>query len=227
MSTKLDALLKCHLFEGFPSQGLIEAAGIARAREFKKGHVIYRKGISPKTLAVIETGSVRINAVNSAGKEMTLKICSAGNWFGEAVFFPESGRPYGAVAHEQTRLLEFSATEFNVLLSNYPQCYPSIVQQLGERFEAAVMVIEDDVLRSIPARLARRLLFSADFRTSHSKDSASICLTQEQLGSMLGISRQAAYRAIQKLKSEGLVDFSYGSITINNKARLEAFIARG
>ncbi len=226
MATKLNTLRDCSLFEGLPPEGIAQAARIARGREFEEGQIIYRKGVSPKTLSVVESGSVRINAVSSAGKEMTLKICSAGSWFGEAVFFPESRRPYGAVAHEQTRILELSAADFNALLARHPQCYPSIIQHLGQRFEAALMVIEDDVLRSIPARLARRLLFSADFKTNSPVDSASLRLTQEQLGSMLGISRQATHRAIQKLKSEGLVDFSYGSIKINSKASLETFIAQ-
>lgn len=226
MSSKHNILSQCRLFQAIPPEGIAEAALLARLREFEEGQIIYQKGISAKTLTLVESGSIRVNAVNSSGKEMTLMFCSAGNWFGDGIFFPDSPRPYGAVAHEQTRILEFAAADFIALLARYPQCYPSIIQQLGRRLEAALLIIEDDVLRSIPARLARRLLFAADFHIDGGADSASLRLTQEQVGNMLGISRQAIYRAMQKLKTEGLIDFSYGSISIISKAALEVFISR-
>ncbi|MBW7472164.1 Crp/Fnr family transcriptional regulator [Marinobacter sp. M216] len=226
MTNVPDTLGSCDLLAGLPPEGIAEAARLATVRSFSEGQTIYRKGSSQKTLAVIESGSVRVNAISGAGKELTLMICGPGNWFGDGVFWEDTPRLYGAVAHESTRLIEFRSDTFARLLDAFPECYPVIVRQLGQRLRAALMVIEDDALRGIPARLARRLLFIATFQHGNPEPPVSLRLTQEQLGSMLGISRQAAYRALQVLLGEDLIEFRYGVIHLKDREGLEAFIAR-
>eukprot|EP00163_Fabomonas_tropica_P013838 TRINITY_DN2543_c0_g3_i1.p1 TRINITY_DN2543_c0_g3~~TRINITY_DN2543_c0_g3_i1.p1 ORF type:complete len:229 (-),score=19.27 TRINITY_DN2543_c0_g3_i1:637-1323(-) len=226
MTDVLETLGKCRLFSGMPREGLEKASRIASVRSFAEGQTLYRKGSSPRTMAVIERGSVRVNAISGAGKEMTLMICGALNWFGDAVFSPDTPRLYGAVAHEDTRIIELSCDGFMGLLESYPACYPVIVRELGYRLKAALMVIEDDALRSIPARLGRRLLFIASFQHGSDDDPVNLRLTQEQLGTMLGISRQAAYRALQTLVAQQLVEFHYGMVYLKDPAGLKAFIER-
>lgn len=225
MTDVYETLGRCRLFAGMPEEGLAEAARIAAVRAFSEEQTIYRKDRSPKTLAVIESGAVRVNAINGSGKELTLMICGPGNWFGDGVFWSDSPRLYGAVAHEDTKLIEFSAQGFTDLLARFPESYPVIIRELGQRLRSALMVIEDDALRSIPARLARRLLFIAAFQHGSRGEPVSVRITQEQLGSMMGISRQAAYRGLQVLLSENLIEFRYGVVQIKDGAGLEAFIA--
>ncbi|GAA0687877.1 Crp/Fnr family transcriptional regulator [Marinobacterium maritimum] len=227
MNDVLETLAGCRLLAGLPREGVEQAARIARVLTFAEGQTIYTKGSTAKTLAVIESGAVRINAINTSGKELTLTICGPGNWFGDAVFCADATRAYGAVAHEPTRLIEFSSQEINALLEAYPQGYACIVRELGERLRAAFTVIEDDALKGIPERLARRLLFIAAFQYGRSDQPVSLKLTQEQLGNMLGITRQAANRAMQPLVEEGLLEYRYGQVYLKNPAGLEAFIERG
>ncbi len=225
MSDIVEILAGCRVLSGLPQEGLEQAARIARVLTFAEGQTIYSKGSTAKTLAVIESGAVRINALNAAGKELTLTICGAGNWFGDAVFAADATRAYGAVAHEPTRLLEFSSEEINALLETYPQAYAVIARELGQRLRAAFTVITDDALRSIPARLARRLLFIAAFQYGRSDQPVSLRLTQEQLGNMLGITRQAANRAMQPMVEQGLLEYRYGQVYLKDPTGLEAFIS--
>lgn len=227
MTDVLETLGTCRLFAGLPREGLEKAARLVTTRCFTEGQTIYQKGSSPRTMAVIESGAVRINAISGVGKEMTLMICGAGNWFGDAVFSADSPRLYGAVAHEEARLFEFPCDPFMALLDSYPECYSVIVRELGARLNAALMVICDDALQSIPARLARRLLFMAAFQHGCDERPVELRLTQEQLGTMLGISRQAAYRALQRLVGEGLVDYRYGSVRLRKPEGLKKFIEEG
>ncbi|SDW97593.1 Crp/Fnr family transcriptional regulator [Marinobacter mobilis] len=225
MTDVLDTLTRCPLLAGLPPEALAQAAKLATVRDFAENQTMYSKGSSPKTLVVIQSGAVRVNTVSRAGKELTLMICGPDNWFGDAVFWPESPRLLGAVAHEDTRIIEFASDSFMALLAAFPQCYPVIIQQLGLRLRAALMVIEDDALRGIPARLARRLLFIAAFQYGRTDHPVSLRLTQEQLGTMLGITRQATQRAMQLLVAKELVELRYGSILLSDPAGLETFIA--
>jgi len=221
----IEALANCDLVGQMSGAGQAEAARMCKVHSFSENQIIYQKGSSPKTMAMVESGSVRVNAVNSAGKEMTLMICGPGSWFGDAVFFAETPRLFGAVAHEPTTLIEFPAEEFTKLLASYPECYPAIIKHLAYRLQATLMVIEDDALRSLPARVARRLLLVADFQLGTHAESVSLRLTQEQLGNMLAITRQAAHRAMQVLMNEGLIEYGYGCIHLKSRKGLELFIA--
>lgn len=219
------ALADCEFIGQMSEAGQAEAARICKVHSFSENQIIYHKGSSPKTMAMVASGSVRVNSVNAAGKEMTLVICGPGSWFGDAVFFAETPRPFGAVAHEPTILIEFPAEPFMKLLSSNPECYPSIIKHLAYRLQATFTVIEDDALRSLPARVAGRLLLVADFQLGEQVESVSLRLTQEQLGNMLAITRQAAHRSMQTLMNEGLIEFGYGYIHIKSRKGLKQFIA--
>lgn len=226
MTDTLIALSNCPLFKGFPPESLTLAAELGRCHPFAAGEPIYTKGNSAKALAVVASGSVRINSSNAAGKECCLIICGAGSWFGDAVFCRTSPRLYGAVAHEAGELLEFGEAEVARLMAAYPHWYPTIVDQLARRLCATLTIIEDDALRSIPVRVGRRLLFLLAFHGGgpSKHQPVTLKLTREQLGSMVGMTRQGVQKAIQVFEQEGLVTLDYGTVTLENPAALETFL---
>nr|WP_269816289.1 helix-turn-helix domain-containing protein [Allopontixanthobacter sediminis] len=71
---------------------------------------------------------------------------------------------------------------------------------------------------SVERRLARWLLMCAD-RLGDNK----ICLTHEFLSVMLNVRRAGVTLAVQSLQGSGFLEPSRGSVTIVNRAGLEAF----
>ncbi|MDX1755217.1 MAG: Crp/Fnr family transcriptional regulator [Marinobacter sp.] len=226
MQEKLKALSRCALFGGFSQAGLGEAARICKRKSFGEGEALYLKGASGKALTVVVSGSVRVTSILPSGRESILTIIGAGNWLGDAVFCSMPARVYGATAHQPVDVLEFSEAQVARLLAAHPEGYPVIVDQLARRMCAAMMIIEDDTARSIPARVGRRLLFlqmfQGDGRTSGQP--VQLRVTREQLGNMVGLTRQAAQKAIQVFEQAGLLSLDYGTITLKNPAQLEAFL---
>lgn len=72
-------------------------------------------------------------------------------------------------------------------------------------------------IHPVEQRCARWLLMSHD--RAHSQD---FKLTQDSLGVMLGIRRSGASQAASLLKERGLIDYSRGTIRIQNRRGLEA-----
>jgi CRP-like cAMP-binding protein len=70
---------------------------------------------------------------------------------------------------------------------------------------------------AVEARLARWLLMSSDGVNSH-----ELPLTQEFLGTMLGVRRASVTEAASKLQSEALIRYSRGFVEIMDRPRLEA-----
>jgi len=216
-------LARCPLFSGFPESAFNDLVAIARIRRFETDEPIYSKGSATSTLNVIASGVVRISSVNPAGREATLIMFSAGTWFGDSVFSPGMQRVYGATAHEAATLIEMPGDAFRQLMANYPQCYPVILDMLSRRLWAAMSIIEDDALRGIAARIGRRLLFLAEIQGNDEPgtDPVTIWITREHIANMMGMTRQGVHKWIKDFERRGLLQLSYGRITLTDPAAMQ------
>lgn len=216
-------LAQCPLFSGFPRAAIEELADSARIRRFDADELIYSKGSTTSTLAVIASGVVRISSVNPAGREATLIMFSAGTWFGDSVFSPGMRRVYGATAHEPATLIEVAGETFRQIMANYPECYPVVLDMVSRRLWAAMSIIEDDALRGIAARIGRRLLFLAEIQGNDKAGTApvTIWITREHIANMMGMTRQGVHKWIKAFEQLGLVKLGYGQIVLTDPAALQ------
>ncbi|QYJ78385.1 Crp/Fnr family transcriptional regulator [Shewanella acanthi] len=221
----LQALLqKCPVLSGLPAEGIIEAASFARVRHFDAKEIIYSKGDAHSALLVIAKGAVRINSVSSLGKEVSLMILESYSWFGDNVFSPGTPRVFGATAHTDATLIELPGDKFRQLLGKYPESYPLVLDLLSRRLWAAMSVMEDDALRGIDARIARRLLLLAEHQ-HNAVDCAEQCVvrvTREQLANMMGLTRQSVHKVLKKLEKLGVISLQYGYIRILSSSGIKA-----
>ena len=51
----------------------------------------------------------------------------------------------------------------------------------------------------------------------------SLPVSQEELGQLVGLSRQRVNQALKRLEAEGLVRVDYGSVTVLDLARLRSY----
>ncbi|HCG5923480.1 TPA: Crp/Fnr family transcriptional regulator [Vibrio parahaemolyticus] len=219
-------LLQCPVLTGLPVEGINEAVQIVRARHFDEKALICSKGAQHSSLMVIAKGSVRVNSISSKGKEVTLMIFEAGGWFGDNVFSPGMPRIFGATAHTDVTLLELPGDKFRQLLAKYPQSYPVILDLLSRRLWSAISVIEDDAIRGIEERIGRRLLLLAEYQHNRpiSAQPCVVKVTREHIANMMGLTRQSVHKVLKKLENSSVLRLQYGSITILNPLKMEAYL---
>jgi len=93
----------------------------------------------------------------------------------------------------------------------------------GERLRWTSGLAEDAALLSVEARLAKRLLGLGELRGERQLDGPfTTRISQAELGSFLGISRQIVNQYLQEWKRQGWVELGRGSITVRNPAALKA-----
>ncbi|ENG5980689.1 Crp/Fnr family transcriptional regulator [Vibrio alginolyticus] len=218
-------LAKCPVLSGLPDKGLSEAAQMTKVRCFDEKALICNKGALQSSLMVIAQGAVRVNSVSSKGKEVTLMIFEAGGWFGDNVFSPGMPRIFGATAHSDVTVMELPGDKFRQLLAKYPQSYPTILDLLSRRLWSAISVIEDDAIRGIEERVAKRLLLLAEYQLNQAIDTRPcvVRVTREHIANMMGLTRQSVHKILKRLESIGMLELNYGSVTITNPKRLEEY----
>lgn len=95
------------------------------------------------------------------------------------------------------------------------------VRRIFNRYVHTIVVVSSqsaacNALHRVEARMCRWLLMSSDGVSSD-----EINLTQEYLAAMLGVRRPGVTEIAGKLRAEGLIDYTRGSIRITDRAGVE------
>jgi CRP-like cAMP-binding protein len=101
-----------------------------------------------------------------------------------------------------------------------------LLKLCGDRLRWTSGLVEDAALLDAPARLAKRLLGLAalDARTG---SGVTLRISQEDLATFLGVSRQAVNQHLQAWKAKGWVALGRGSVTVRDEAALRRLAQGG
>ena len=118
-------------------------------------------------------------------------------------------------AVSSTTLVQIPQKQFDEIVTKEPKVVRNFSTLLCSNFRFNSF-FHDDVLMQPPLiRLANllSLLVQVDFKQGHKKDIV-LEISQGQLASMIGLSRQTTNRLLQHLKEKNLIELQYGAIIV-------------
>lgn len=200
-----------------PSLARVEQA--AHRHCFQAGAVIFNEGEECAGFHIVVDGLVRIYRVNHEGRLHTLSLLRPPSTFNEVAAVDGGHNPFNAVAVtyaealviSHTHLLNLMATE-RTLLSNTVQAMAHLNREYIER-------LEDMTFRTIPSRLAKLFLHETTYADQISELPSK--LTQEEMASILGTTREVVGRALRGLLNAGLLRKKGRSVYVVDRAGLE------
>jgi CRP/FNR family cyclic AMP-dependent transcriptional regulator len=205
------------LFKGLPDQALEDVTRSVRLRGYTRGTVIFHKDDPGSLLYVILKGAVSITLPSAEGKDLVLSILSAGDFFGELSLIDEEPRSATAVAvDDDTQTLILPREVFIELIRAHPQMAIQIMALLSRRLREADSLAQDSALLDLPGRLARRLLELAERHGRREGEGMRIDLrlTQSELAALIGATRVATNRQLQRFQQQGVVSWQAQHITL-------------
>jgi CRP-like cAMP-binding protein len=187
----------------------------------RMGEMLYRKGDPVGGFFGVLRGAFKVSTVGEDGREGILSVVEVGNWFGEASLIDGLPRPHDVTAVQPSVILAINPPAFNRLMQRSAFAR-AISGLLCARVRALYGLVEDSMLRSTRARIARRLLsLSRGDATMASDARVSVAVSQEALAMMLGITRQTLSKELKALVRAGVLTLGYGRIEIVSLAELE------
>ncbi len=213
-------------FAKLPEPVLDELARHTQRRRLGDGELLYARGDQPTSLFGVEHGRVRISNTSSEGKELTATYFENGDWLGEISIFDGLPRLTDAVACGESQVLVVPRQAILDLLARQPELYAPFVQILCRKLRMAMEGMSDLMLLPLPQRLAKRLLALAqDYGQRHADGvEIDLHLPQDELGRLLGTSRQSVSKELKTLEKHGWVKLAYGRIIIVDPQALQAHI---
>lgn len=209
------------LFRGLPSPVFERLAGLAVQRCYRRGEIIFSKGDPGDALYAVVSGKIRISAGAADGREMSLNIMEPGDTFGEIALLDGGTRTAAATATVASELVSIRRDHFLGLIEREPRVALELLRLCGERLRWTSGLVEDAALLHAPARLAKRLLSLGKLDGQRSKAGLTLRISQEDLATFLGVSRQVVNQHLQGWKANGWVELGRGSVTVLDEAAIK------
>jgi len=213
-------LQRSPLFRGLSSPALERIVELAVQRSFRNGELVFSQGDPGDALYAVVTGKIRISAGAPDGREIFLNIMEPGDTFGEIALLDGGTRTASATATDPSELVLIRREHFLGLLEREPRVALELLHLCGERLRWTSGLLEDAALLDAPARLAKRLLSLGQLHGQRSGSGLTVRISQEELASFLGVSRQVVNQHLQAWKSHGWVDLGRGAVIVRDEVAI-------
>ena len=204
------------LFEGLTAAQTDAVAADLVKRHFAQGEIIFREGDPGEVLYVVQKGRVRIFVSGSHTETSVILFGRAGDIFGELAIVDGLPRSASATAVEDTIVYTLERHAFRAHMRHYPQLALNFMKLLSVRVRYNTHKVNTLASMSVPSRLARLLLALAqDYGRVHP---AGVLihshLTQTELASLIGATRESINKALAALRRDELIALEEGYIVI-------------
>lgn len=191
-------------------------------RSVPAGAFVCHKGEPIEHWFGVIDGLVKISSVSAGGKSVTFIGVPPGGWFGEGSLLKDEPRRYDAIALRDSRVALMPRASFQWLLDSSIAFNRHLLVQLNERLGQLIATLESDRLLGPDARVARCLAQMYN-PLLYPGQGPRLEISQGELGFLTGLSRQRVNQALRRLESLGLLEASYGCVTVVSLAGLYDF----
>lgn len=203
------------LLARLPTEDVRSLANRGRLRRFKPGDTIVREGEPGDGLFVILEGAARIVVSSPTGDEATVAHLGPGECIGEFAVLDGLPRSATAVATLPSSAVSVSRDDFRSWLAERPTAAFALLEELSLRLRRANQGLADQLFLGLSQRLARRLVMLAATQGVPAPSGGSrIRITQAELASMLGVTRESVNKELQAFAARGWLRTSRGAVTI-------------
>ena len=226
---RIEALRLCPLFCNWPEARLIELGAAARAQFYARGADIGAQRAQRREVIVVAEGGVEICSASAEGKRFVLGLAGAPDVLALVLLFSKVRLPYEFRAYSESVLLHLPCDALTAILDAEPILWRDVALLLCTRHGDSLRLLHDQTLGSLEQRMAATLAQLGRIHgiAAQGGTEVGLRLPQEQLGAMLGVTRQSVNRVLRGMERAALIAIDYNRITIRDVAALEAIAREG
>lgn len=227
----IDNCLSCpvreeHLFCNLPLPALKQLNEIKSTAVYPRSTTLFIEGQQPRGVFVLCAGKAKLFTSSSEGKTIITKISEAGDILGLNATI--SNRPYEVTA-EMTEPGQANFIARDALLRflrEYGDVALRVAEQLSRNYYAAYEEIRTLGLTNSPSEKFAKLLLSWSHNTGNANEPShlTLTLTHEEIGEMIGTTRETVSRLFSDFKKKQLVQLKGSTLIIRNKPALKKML---
>jgi CRP-like cAMP-binding protein len=204
-----------------PEQRLMAVAQLQVATA-EVGERVCRIGRSANFWFGVIDGLLKMSNDDSLGQAVTFTGVPPGGWFGEGTLLKRESYRYNIQALRRSVVAGLPIDSFHELLDNSLAFNRFMLNQLNERLGQFIAAREIDRSTDPDLRVARNL--AALFHPQLYPGVGSLLrITQQELGYLVGLSRQRVNQALNHLAAQHLISIEYGGLRVLDLQGLRCF----
>jgi CRP/FNR family cyclic AMP-dependent transcriptional regulator len=182
-------------------------------KDFRAKSVVLKQGEQGNSLCLILDGSVSVMVEDESepGHMLVVAYLNPGDFVGEMGLFDNDSpvRSAMVVAKTQCEVAEISYERFHQIRNQFPDILYAVSRQLGARLRQTTRKLSDLAFVDVSGRIAHTLLdLCREPDAMTHPDGMQIKITRQELGKIVGCSREMAGRVLKSLEQDGLVSVS-------------------
>lgn len=180
----------------------------AHRRKYPAKSTIIYAGDKSDSIYYIIKGSVTVLIEDDNGKEIIVAYLNRGDFFGEMpLFMEEEPRTAWVKARAECEVAELSYPKFKELAERDASLLYAVGGQMAERLQKTTQKVGDLAFLDVTGRVARTLLELAKQPDAMTHpDGMQIKITRQEIGRIVGCSREMVGRVLKTLQEQGLVN---------------------
>ena len=188
--------------------GTEKLLAVGKRKNYKAKSIIFGAGDVSESIYYIIKGTVSIVIEDKNGREMIVTYLNPGEYFGEMGLFDEHQPPRSTwvKARSACEVAEVSYSQFHSLIKDDPELLLALSGQLVSRLKDTTRKVGDLAFLDVSGRVARTLLDlckQPDAMTH--PDGMQIKITRQEIGRIVGCSREMVGRVLKDLEAQGLI----------------------
>jgi len=197
-------------------QAIDRFLGHCHKRRFPAKTLIIYAGDKPDALYYINDGSVAVLMNDDDGHEIVLAYLNQGDFFGEMGLFDESsGRSAWIKTRTECTISEISYSKFRHISSSEPDLLYALAGQMAARLRKTSRKVGDLAFMDVTGRIARALMDLANEPDALTHpEGMQISITRQEIGRIVGCSREMAGRVLKELEERHLISASGKTIVV-------------
>jgi CRP/FNR family transcriptional regulator, cyclic AMP receptor protein len=197
----------------------------SQRRHFSDGCQIYSQSEPGNEMYRILSGSVRMSVLRTDGREALHSLLEPGSCFGICSMLDGAPRHHTttAVGDVEVQMLRRDICER--LRSEHASLGESLIRHMSRHTRLLCEYFASSTLDELPCRIALRLLKAYTKVMTEDEVRHIVRLSQSELALMVGASRQAVNKVLQRFQDDGLVSLDYGSVRLRDIDRLRSVTA--
>ena len=178
--------------------------------KYKSGEFVFVRGELADTIYVVKSGRALVSVTTEGGREFTFEVLKKGHIFGDGSF----------VEHYRREVDIRAVTDLEVIVCKTERLLPVLAEHtdLMLLMFQHITVVTNEMSHQI-VRLMQydRTQKVADYILSCTKNSKTMPYTHSDIADSLGMNRVTVSNVMKDLRSKGLIDYTYGLVTVNDR----------
>jgi CRP/FNR family cyclic AMP-dependent transcriptional regulator len=194
---------------GFDVDAFLANAGPGRKIvQLRAAQAFFSQGDPADSVFYLQKGRVKISVASADGKEATIRLVLAGDFFGEKAMAAEPGlRVTTATAMTACTALKILRPEFLRIMreeQSFSNLFSSFLLACSLKAQADLV---DQLFNRAEKRLARLLLLLAEYSQPEEEETLIPPISQEALASMIGSTRPRVNGFMNRFRKLGFIEY--------------------